>query len=65
MKFIVDSLPYYGESCPFQDSCYQAECLDCPAGWDKYKVYGEYGQENPRQCEHLIEYKQFIKEQKE
>lgn len=65
MKFIVDSLPYYGGLCPFHNDCYQAECHDCPAGWDKYKVYGEYGQENPRQCEHLIEYEQFIKERRE
>lgn len=59
MKFIVDSLPYYGDNCPFYAKCGQ---IDCPKRWDNKYIYSDL---NPHKCEHLIEYKQFIKEQRE
>jgi len=46
MKFIVDTLPYYGDPCPLEDNCY-ADKSDCPRNWNKYKVCSE---ENPREC---------------
>ena len=30
MKIYVDELPYYGEYCPFKDTCWQSETDDCP-----------------------------------
>ena len=51
MKFIVDSLPYYMEECPFKGGL----CIDdgdCPSTWDKYKVCSD---ENPHECYLLIE----------
>ena len=35
MKFIVDSLPYYGEDCPFVLEC---EGEHCPRYWEKCEV---------------------------
>ena len=49
MKFIVDSLPYYGEDCPFELEC---EGTHCPRYWDKYEVTSL---DNPQECEMLRE----------
>ena len=48
MKFIVDSLPYYGEDCPFEYRCGD----NCPRYWDKYFVTSV---DNPHECEMLKE----------
>lgn len=52
MKFVVDSLPYYYDDCPFEYCWCKDECI-CPRTWSKYKVTDD----NPRECEHLIEYR--------
>lgn len=52
MKIYVDELPYYGEYCPFKDTCWQSETDDCPRHWYKYKVCNN---ENPHECLMLIE----------
>lgn len=53
MKFLVDSLPYYGEDCPFREICLSYENLvKCPRHWDKYKVTSD---ENLHECKYLIE----------
>ena len=54
MKFLVDSLPYYGEYCPFQDVCNtnKFDYKNCPRSWDKYFVCSE---KNPYECEFLKE----------
>ena len=56
MKFLVDSLPYYGESCPFEEKCYERALAegnnDCPRYWSKYKVCSD---ENPGECRFLVE----------
>lgn len=70
MKFIVDTLPYYQDSCPFSfaDNLGQTicPCCDteekCPRFWNKYKVCSE---DNPCECEMLIEYQKYIHGQKE
>lgn len=51
MKFIVDSLPYYGDICPFENLkiCNQS---DCPRNWSKYYVCSD---KNPHECELLKE----------
>lgn len=49
MKFIVDSLPYYGEDCPFALEC---EGEHCPRYWEKCEVTSIY---NPQECEMLRE----------
>lgn len=50
MKFVVDSLPYYMEECPFKgELCFMD---NCPSTWDKYKVCSD---ENPHECYLLIE----------
>lgn len=49
MKFLVDSLPYYQEYCPFW--CYCSD-KDCPTMWAKEKVCSE---DNPHECEWLRE----------
>ena len=51
MKFIVDSLPYYGEDCPFREFC-KEEDEYCPRYWDKYEVTSI---KNPHECEMLRE----------
>ena len=52
MKFIVDSLPYYYDDCPYEYCCHSS--IDgCPRYWDKYFVTSE---DNPRECEWLKEY---------
>lgn len=51
MKFIVDSLPYYMNVCPFSGMC-PADEEDCPRHWDKHKVTSD---ESPRECEMLKE----------
>lgn len=54
MKFLVDTLPYYGDHCPFSDNCFDSgDRLKCPRHWDKYVVGSDI---NPHKCEHLIEY---------
>lgn len=56
MKFLVDSLPYYGEFCPFKKLCYERAVVqghnDCPRYWSKDKVCSD---ENPGKCEFLVE----------
>lgn len=52
MKFIVDSLPYYMNVCPFSSICHADE-EDCPRHWDKHKVASD---ESPRECEMLKEH---------
>ena len=49
MKFIVDSLPYYWEDCPFELEC---KGTHCPRYWDKYEVTSI---DNPLECEMLRE----------
>lgn len=51
MKFIVDSLPYYGGTCPFCSYCDTIE-EDCPRKWSKEKVCSP---DNPRECCYLRE----------
>ena len=56
MKFLVDSLPYYGDFCPFannqQCNTDQFNIEKCPRSWDKYFICSD---DNPRECEHLKE----------
>lgn len=53
MKFLVDSLPYYEEYCPFCEICLLYENLvKCPRHWDKYEVTSD---NNPHECNLLIE----------
>lgn len=52
MKFLVDSLPYYGIYCPLCDICSYDDTDKCPRNWDKYKVASD---ENPHECIFLIE----------
>lgn len=67
MKFIVDSLPYYMDSCPFNyiDSwgytlCpYRDSKTKCPRYWDKEFICSNY---NPHECNFLIEFDKFLKE---
>lgn len=55
MKFLVDSLPYYGDNCPLFEKCWSREAKEkCPRFWDKCKVCSD---ENPHECECLIEQK--------
>ncbi len=49
MKFIVDSLPYYGEDCPFVLEC---EGEHCPRYWEKCEVTSI---DNPQECKMLRE----------
>lgn len=53
MKFVVDSLPYYREECPFKDLCTDFGNDNCPRYWGKYFVSSEY---NPHECFKLIEF---------
>ena len=48
MKFLVDSLPYYGEDCPMMlnNLCNESYGL-CPREWDKEFVCSD---ENPHEC---------------
>lgn len=58
MKFVVDQLPYYEELCPLWMACSKnTNKHECPRYWDKYKVCKL--DENPHECEHLIEMKKF------
>ena len=53
MKFVVDELPYYGDFCPFLDTCYDSASNDrCPQQWSKYKICSD---DNPHECRFLIE----------
>lgn len=56
MKFIVDTLPYYGDECPFSatyDSiCYENK-IKCPRYWDKEFICSN---DNPHECKFLIEF---------
>lgn len=67
MKFIVDSLPYYGGSCPFA-AFENGKCPDkklsskCPRYWDKYRICSD---ENPHECQCLIEFDKFVRERTE
>lgn len=55
MKFIVDSLPYYLEDCPFEFEC---KGKHCPRHWDKYEVTSA---DNPHECEMLREMRYYDK----
>lgn len=48
MKFLVDSLPYYGEDCPMMlnNLCNESYGL-CPREWDKEFVCSD---DNPHEC---------------
>lgn len=66
MKFIVDSLPYYGDECPFSAPKYDSICYlchedraKCPRYWDKYFICSD---DNPHECEYLIEFDKFVEE---
>lgn len=52
MRFLVDSLPYYHEYCPFMDDCIDNGRVDCPRCWDKEFVCSD---ENPHCCRWLRE----------
>ena len=56
MKFLVDTLPYYGDICPFAFSnvccTNQFNIKNCPRYWDKYFICSD---ENPHECEFLKE----------
>lgn len=53
MKFLVDSLPYYEEYCPFHELCMVSKALgECPRFWDKYEVASD---NNTHECNFLIE----------
>lgn len=53
MRFIVDELPYYGESCPFYSMCEDSVSDElCPRYFSKYKVCSD---DNPNKCKFLIE----------
>lgn len=54
-KILVDSLPYYGDTCPFQNVCCDYETDECPIFWNKYKVCSE---ENTGECCFLKELKE-------
>ena len=64
MKFLVDSLPYYGDDCPFNhgdswgyELCpYRNNKDECPRYWDKEFICSG---DNPHQCPQLIESIQF------
>lgn len=61
MKFVVDSLPYYEETCPLWLVC---GCVDeklCPRYWDKSKVTSDA---NPHECKLLIENDRVMEEDK-
>lgn len=59
MKFIVDSLPYYGGECPFDTPKYDSVCrmTKCPQIWDKEFICSE---NNPHECEYLIEFDKYM-----
>lgn len=68
MKFIVDSLPYYGDECPFCVPRYDSMCyishnnrVKCPRYWDKDFICSD---DNPHECNYLIEFNKFLKENK-
>ena len=54
MKFLVDSLPYYGEDCPMMRNnlCMVESYRLCPREWDKEFVCSD---ENPNECPWLKE----------
>lgn len=35
MKFKVDELPTYNDTCPFEPICCNFETYDCPKFWDR------------------------------
>lgn len=65
MKFLVDSLPYYGESCPFEERCYEGALVqghsNCPRYWSKDKICSD---ENPGKCEFLVEASLLVRREK-
>lgn len=63
MKFIVDTLPYYGDECPFDISEYDNVCrmAKCPKYWDKEFICSK---NNPRECEYLIEFDKYMEKGK-
>lgn len=63
MKFIVDSLPYYGDSCSFASACLNRQDRDkCPRYWNKYFICSD---DNPQECKYLIEFDKSVKEKTE
>lgn len=54
MKFLVDSLPYYGGACPFLSNnlCIDFVYGECPIFWGEDKVCSDG---NPHECEWLKE----------
>lgn len=67
MKFIVDKLPYYGDKCPFnfdyEDNrgyalcSYRKNIIKCPRYWD-------CSDDNPHECEYLIEFDKYMESRK-
>ena len=53
MRFLVDELPYYGDSCPFEEVC-GVSWSDCPKYWGKDFINSE---DNPHCCDYLCEKK--------
>ena len=53
MKFIVDSLPYYGEDRPFELECVG---MHCHRYWDKYEVTSIF---NLQECDMLREMRHY------
>lgn len=60
MKFVVDSLPYYGEDCPLESLNY-CNMDKCPKNWSKYFVCSNC---NPHECELLVELKAAVETRK-
>lgn len=56
MKFIVDSLPYYGDDCPYGSICYENK-TNCPRYWNKEFICSN---DNPHECKFLIEFNTYI-----
>ena len=50
MKFLVDSLPIFGEQCLLYDKCVDCDTSDCPMTWSKYDI-----EDKPHECCYLKE----------
>lgn len=59
MKFVVDSLPYYGYSCSFAvfECPYSCDKIKCPRYWDKEFICSN---DNPHECKYLIEFDKYM-----
>lgn len=57
MRFLVDELPYYEDSCPFEEVC-GVSWSDCPKYWGKDFINSE---DNPHCCDYLCEKNEIVK----